>query len=726
MVITKNLLIITWCFFVFQNFANVSINPNLTEKSSDKMEKKNTEDTFQGNYLDKQTTNSESQKIELNFENVALENVLNFITEYFNVKFLPDDAVITKNPSKGIKDNKITFKSNKPFTKNQVLEFLDLILEVSELARIPAPGISDLFRITNVANANKTYLPTFISQDITSLPDEGRIRYLYFSKNRPINQLKDIIQKLQSKNAQVNIFADSNALIIVDDAYNVKSLLNIINELDTLESPEILTIIKLKNSDVNEILKIYNSLKSKNDGNNPFSDKKNGKFDPEVKAIADNRTNSLILFGPKNEVRKIEKFIVDHIDIELNKTSQNLHLYKLNYAGAEAIAKIMNSVSQYGANTDTGQNSGVKSGEQFANNLFFEADKIGNNLIIKGPLKEYNLIRPTLEQLDVPQPQVALEVYILTVELNDTKSIQSQIRNKNLGQLNYQYVNSSTVVNQTTGSLMGNLISLATSYGAGTTLLSLGKLDVWALIAILQQKVKTNIISNPFLVTTSGKSAKISFGTQRRVTTSNIVTTGQTTQSSFGTAEANITVSFVPQINSAGFISLNIDMRIEEFTSTDVASPDMAKRQISTNIKLSDGESVALGGLTMDSYSSRRMGIPILENIPLIGNFFSSKFSSVSKNNLMVFISPKIISSKDSVNNFTKKKTNDINLLLNESQSLLNTRDPINKWFFNEPNNEVKNSFNDFIKSGNNDKSDIKKVKNKSMKQSKLMAKVGN
>jgi type II secretory pathway component GspD/PulD (secretin) len=239
------------------------------------------------------------------------------------------------------------------------------------------------------------------------------------------------------------------------------------------------------------------------------------------------------------------------------------------------------------------------------------------------------------------------------------------------------------------------------------------------------------------LVTANGSPAKVTFGTQRRVTTSNIITTGQTTQSSFGTAEANITVSVTPQINASGFISLTIDIRIESFTSTDPSSPDMNKSQISSKIKVSDGESVVLAGLTMTTRNLIRQGIPILESIPLIGNLFGSKYSDLEKNSVMVFISPKIISNssvKNSMNNFTKNKTNDINQLMDESQKLLNMRDPINRWFFNEPDDELQNMFNDFVKP--NDQTNMNPrvaqgyagqgiTVNKSIKKSKLIAKVG-
>jgi len=91
----------------------------------------------------------------------------------------------------------------------------------------------------------------------------------------------------------------------------------------------------------------------------------------------------------------------------------------------------------------------------------------------------------------------------------------------------------------------------------------------------------------------------------------------------------------------------------------------------------------------------------------------------------MIFISPKIINhtNKNSMNNFTKKKTDDINNTLEESQSLSNLRDPINRWFFNEPNNDLKKMFDKFI-----DKRDVVKEinTNNSLKKSKIIASVNN
>ena len=90
----------------------------------------------------------------------------------------------------------------------------------------------------------------------------------------------------------------------------------------------------------------------------------------------------------------------------------------------------------------------------------------------------------------------------------------------------------------------------------------------------------------------------------------------------------------------------------------------------------------------------------------------------------MVFISPKIINNnlKNHMNNFTKKKTNDINKLLDETQTLSNLHDPINRWFFNEPNKNLKNMFSEFINE-NNKEIDKKTVKN-NKKKSKLISSV--
>ena len=133
----------------------------------------------------------------------------------YDIIFFSDDQVISEKKPKGVDDLKVTYKTNKQIPKKEILDLYDLILEIADLARVKMAGVSETYKITNIVNANKSNLPTYIGIDSNDLPDEGRIRYVYFFENRPVNQLAEIIRKLQSRTGQINTFPDSNAMIFI-------------------------------------------------------------------------------------------------------------------------------------------------------------------------------------------------------------------------------------------------------------------------------------------------------------------------------------------------------------------------------------------------------------------------------------------------------------------------------------------------------------------------------
>ena len=475
---------------------------------------------------EEQHVKTDTAKFELNFENAALKNVLDYITEIFDVTFLPDDAVSDEKKIKGVNDVKVTFKTYTPFTEQQVWNFLDLILEIAGLARNEMPEKSNFYRITTIAIANKSNLPTFVGTDPNELPDTERIRYVYFILNKQAKPIQDVLTKLQSKNAQVEIFQELNALILTDSSYNIKSLMQIVKLLDKTELPEVLSVLILKNADATDVAKLYESLKSKEDTFRTFGEsKKTFKITQDTKVIAEPRRNALIIIGPKDTVQRLEKFVTEHIDVQIKKENQKIHTHKLNYVPAEQVANILNSVTGFGAESEAAKFGGIREGERYLSKMHFEADKQGNNLIIRGDIEDYLLVKNVIQQLDQKQPQVAVEVLIVSITLLNNRSINSQIRNKNLGKLNAQtsgFFSQGIQVNATTGSIVTNLINLAKAATIGSTVLTLGKIDVWAILGILQSTQNISIISNPFLVITNKYKASVSVGETRRAVTQTI------------------------------------------------------------------------------------------------------------------------------------------------------------------------------------------------------------
>jgi general secretion pathway protein D len=653
-----------------------------------------------------ETTKSKQQvddaiepKYDLNFENASVRNVLDYVQGLYNITFFSDDQVLSEKNPRGVGNLKVTFKTNKPISKKEILDFVDLILELADLARIQMTGVKDTFRITNIANANKSNLPTYIGIDFNDLPDQGRIRYVYFFENRPVNQLAEIIRKLQSRTGQINTFPDSNAMMFADDASNIKYLMHVIKIMDSKDLPEVLSILKLKNADAGDVAKLYETLKGKDDIFNPFVEKKGPKLTQTLKIITEPRMNALILFGPRDQVQQIEKFIIEHVDIELQDIPAKIFTHKLNYSPAEQVAKILSAVVAYGAETEAAKLGGIKAGEKYLSNMSFEADKQGNILIIRGSLEDYNLIKPSIEELDRPQKQVAVEVLLVAMSMEDSRNLQNQIRNKNPGKLDFQLLNQLTpTVVTDAGRLTGNLLNSVTNgdfAGTGWNLFSLGKSDAWSLMDVLQFPTRANTLAHPFLVATNKYTATVSIGTKRNVVIGNITSNGaNTSENDF--VEASTTVKVTPQINSFGVITLDIDILIEQFTAPP-PSPNRSIQKIRTNTSVAENEIIALGGIIDKQRTNDEVGLPILARIPILGSLFRGKITDLSTDCLMVFLCPKIINPHVKLlTPFTQTKLDDVKDLMTQMDSYENPRDPISRWFFKEPHTEMTKMVDDF------------------------------
>ncbi len=645
-------------------------------------------------------------RFELNFENAALRNVLDYISDLFDVNFLPDDAITDEKKLKGINDVRVTFKTHKSFTQKQVWNFLDSILEIAGLSRIQLPGMpGNFYRITANTIANKSNLSTFFGIEPDTLPQYERIRYVYFLLNKQVAQIREVIAKFLSKNAQIEMFQELNALILTDVGYNIKAMMQIVKALDATELPEILSVLKLKNADATDVAKLYESLKGKEDLFNPFGETKKGlKITQDTRVIAEPRTNSLIIMGPKDAVQRLEKFVTEHVDKTLKNQPSKLHSHKLHYVPAEQIATILNEVTKFGAESDAGKFGGIREGEKYLNRMHFGADKDGNNLIIRGDKEDYETIKDVINQLDQMQEQVAVEVLVVAINLTKSKGTGSQIRNKNPGKLNFQTSGfglpplgtgaQPIQVNPTANTIAANLINLAQVASSGTALLTLGKVDVWAILGLISETQEIDIIANPFLVVTNKYTSVVSVGESRRVPIGTVQGGTSPTTNEFGDIEANLKVTVTPQISRYNIINLDVDVVFDNFDTplaTANASPnslsnaDKTERRLHTNSNLGDREVLAIGGIIRTDDTIVETKVPILSSIPIIGTIFKNKSVVGIKQNLLVFISPrKIKAHRENITAYTKNKASIVSEQLYDINKTYNQRDPINRWFFKE------------------------------------------
>jgi len=681
------------------------------------------------------------QKFRFYFEDATLENVAKYFETLFKVTFLPDDAVKPMmQGGGGVEGHKVTFKTNRPLSRKDSWDVFVRLLDLATLTLVPGPT-KDFYRITSAVNANKEALPTFFDTSIDSLPDNPtKVRYVYFVKNNPLTTMQNIANALISPSAKVAIFTDLDALIITDKATNIRAIMQIIQEFDR-ETPEAMSILKLRRTDAVTVKTLYDNLTKEEGARGPryMHQRKQPAslyFPANARIIAEPRTNSLILLGPRRALEKIENFIVKHIDTELDIPYSPLHVYDLQNTDAGSIKRILEAVITFNGGTEATKYGGVRDGLKYFQSVQITDESAGNRLIIKAEEDDYKHLKEIIDQLDIDQPQVAIEVLIVDVSSVNTKNLGVQLRNNTDGSIlkNVNMQNSGVgapITDTTNGTLLGNLIGLATGKAnpAGTTLLSVGSAatsGIWGILRVLKTFTTTKIIDNPFLLTTNNYKASFEFGSTRRAV---LATVGA--NESKGDITANLILNVQPQINTDGVVSMKITLNITDFVGETGA--DKTTKIIDTYANVKDQEVIALGGITKNKVTRSTTKLPLLGNIPLLGSLFRTKSKLHTRSNLIVFISPKIIYPKRShhhMNHYTHHKAEEVKDTIKRMEQTSLNRDPVNNMFFRSggaTENSFTGSFDLFMdpdinKEDNNEKKEAPKMKAHRTKKRRMAA----
>ena len=656
----------------------------------------------------------EEQKFRFYFEDATLANVVAYIETLFKVTFLPDDAITPLIAGAlPLNGHKITFKTNKPLSRQEAWGVFLKLLDLAGLTIVPGPT-PQFYRITSVTGANQEPLPTYFDTHLKDIPDNAaKIRYIYFVKNNSLTTIQNLVTALASQTAKILTFPDLNALIIIDKGNNVRSLMNIIQELDK-DTPEAMSVLKLKKTDATKVAALYGSLIQTGSGPGAARSAQQRKqpgnlyFSTDARIIPEPRTNRLILLGPKKDLAKIENFIIKHIDTDLDMPYSPLHVYRLGNTDAANITAILQKVIGFGSSTIAGTVGGTRDGQKFfkSGSITIVPEPVGNWLIIRAEDDDFEKLVEIIKVLDVEQPQVSIEVLIVDVESTNKKELSAQIRNKSDSSLikntNFQSAQiGAPQTNAADGSLITNLISLATgaANGAGTTLLSIGGAasgGVWGIFKILKTYTNAKVVENPFLVATNKYQASFVYGKTRRVLMATVGDGGQ----SFGDKSALLTLKVTPQINSDGLITMTIDLTIQDFTNESSESANTTNNQITTSVQIKDQDVLALGGIVKNKISTIVTKVPLLGDIPLIGNLFRGKTKEHIVSNLMIFLSPRIIipSKNYHVEQYTHNKTEEIRETLSTITTGTASRDPVDKMFFEYVNeNDYQATFDDFM-----------------------------
>jgi general secretion pathway protein D len=709
------------------------------EEAKTEQEKSSADYAYLGKFLKPWELITRDKLIEINFENAQLMNLIQYFEKEYGLTFILDNVIEPmaeggKNPV-GIR---FSFKTERPLNKKQAWDLFVAFLDMAGLMLIPGPT-ERIYQITNNKadsrfSASKEPIPTFVGIDQALLPTSDiKIRYVYFIQNTTVDTVKSVVEKLRSPISSPPILVgELNALILTDRASNIQTILTILKELDKPVLPETLTVLQLKKTEAEKVKTLYDNLV--NEEKNlfprlaPWARKQSvGYFTENVRLVADKRTNSLIILGPRQNVKKIEDFITKEIDREIDLPYSPLHVYPLKFIDAAATAQIINDLKAgFQSATTAGQTGGLIGGTRFIKpTVTITAEKLNNSLIINADYDDYLQIYELLEKIDIEQPQVAIRILVLDVTLSDDRKLGMQLRTPvpflgNGSNVNFQNsglpitdTSSSGLIqnfNSTTqqASLLGDLINLVVGQETGSTILTLpsDSFGIYGILKALQRITNVSVIAKPFLVTSHKYNASINIAETRRVTTANIVGgSGTKDQQSQGDLSAGLSINLSPQISPDNYVTLDVTVTDSQFTQgsstspTDIATGNRNEKSVKSSVILGDNQVLALGGIIIDRELENIYKVPLLGDIPLLGWFFKSKTKIIVKTSLLILISAQIIrpQAQDLIDGFTRQRLEAARGVLARMDNDDQGRDPVHRWFFEDHDDRYQNNMNKIL-----------------------------
>ncbi|MBK7861662.1 MAG: type II secretion system secretin GspD [Archangiaceae bacterium] len=407
--------------------------------------------------------------------------------------------------------------------------------------------------------------------------------------------------------------------------------------------------------------------------------------------IPDERTNKLIVIASPAAFDRIQALIAA-IDIP-GPTGDKINVYALENANAEDLASTLQTLAQGTANRPKvapGQPPPPKpagvgaAAELFQGEVKISADKSTNSLVVIASSSDYRSLVKIIEKLDISRKQVFVEAVIMEVNLDRSSELGVNLHGglplkTDQGTLPLLFGTKYSSSGLPPSLSLANLANfggfLAGLQGPMIPGLEIGGVQIpaWGVVInALQSSSDVNVLSTPHILATDNEDAEITVGQNVPFqsgfapsslgglassipgASSAIPGLGTSLLGGLGSAFAPIQrqnvelkLTIKPQINEGDFVRMTINEQTEEIASRDpVLGPTTAKRTAKTTIIARDQETVVIGGIMQERAIEGVKKVPILGDIPLLGNLFRSQTHQKIKTNLLLFLTPYII--KDS------------------------------------------------------------------------------
>jgi general secretion pathway protein D len=630
----------------------------------------------------------------LNFVNADMESVIKAVGHYTGMTFIVDPRV------KGT----MSLVSERSLTKAQAFALLTSQLRLQGYAVVTGDGFA---KVVPEAEAKLQSSPTQVGVGGARARGDQIATQVYRLQHESAANLTAVLRPLISPNNSIMADPGNNSLVITDYADNLRRLSKIIAALDGPATSD-LDVIPIRNGIASDVANLVTRLMEPSAGGDSgrvsvLADARTNSV--VVRAPSAGRASmakSLIakLDQPTAELGNIHVVYLKNADA--SKVAQTLRAVVSQDSSAVPVQQqgtaggsIQSAATGGTSGTGTGglgsnqQNSigAGGTGGTFAQQSqatsggagggqgsgFIQADASTNSLIITAPEALYRNLRAVIDQLDVRRAQVYIEA--LVVEVNAAKASELGVQWLGLSGNDASKYRVGALQSFATNS-SNNIVNLAAaaqtgfSGSGGSAIPTLGGISVGvfrqingalglgAIAHALETDGDTNILSTPNIITLDNELATIKVGQNIPILTGSFTTTASGSSNPFQTIDRKdigLLLKVRPQISEGGTIKMAIYHENSGIDNSFQSASGIVTtvRAIENNIIADDGQIVVLGGLISDDENHNEERVPGLGSIPLVGSLFKYRTRTRTKRNLMVFLRPVVVRSKEQNNSLS-------------------------------------------------------------------------
>jgi general secretion pathway protein D len=564
---------------------------------------------------------------------------------------------------------KITLKINQPLPHDALFATLDTAFRLAGAALVSADGV---VKVVPLSEAPRLARPVRFLNGRQATPGFGLqivpLRYV------GSGEMQKILSQATPAGSVVPVEGARNVLILAGTEEERAIMMDVVNSFDVdwlagmsfglfpLKEAEAKTVTR-------ELWDVIGSMA--------------GPMSKMVRIVPFDRLNAILIVSSQPRYLRELKTWIDRLDVNQAPSDRKIWVYRVqNGRAADLSSTLQKLIQQQGAKADTapktasaapaapalpfsfdnGPDKDAKppnshnippppapdalpsdSGDSTGQSARIIADETTNSLIIWATKSEFSLLEDALRQLDITPLQVRIEAVVAEVTLTDDLryGVQYFFQTKHNGAI-------------LTNASAASVSSTLPGFSAFVT-----RSNINAILDLLQGVTTLNVISSPQLMVLNNQTATLQVGDQVPIATQSavsVLTPGSPVVNSIEMKDTGVILKVTPRVNASGLVLMDVAQEVSGVTSTTTStidSPTIQERKIASSIAVHDGETIALGGLIQDSRTNGKTGIPIIQNIPVLGSLFGTTTKNVTRTELLALITPRVIKNDNDVREVT-------------------------------------------------------------------------